>query len=210
MTMKLKHIALLALFAFCAATINAQENTPAAPPPPQTASALTPPPPPPLPPKGAIRPDEHKPHPDDSHNNGWRPSAEMRKFFQDLKKNNPEEYKRLMKLRMQDREKFSREVFRSMPRPTRESEQRIEELDKKCWELAKKLQNSSDETEKAAIKEELEKASAESLDLLIQQTEQQIAELNKRLQSFQENRDKILEKKINFFLHLQPQPPQKK
>ena len=214
--MKTKHFVLLALLLFFSTALIAQEATSAQPEQQVQETNVTPPPPPPPPPPPHMQPDgdgkaphRHQPRLENPLTPGWHSAREMRDFFQKLQKDNPNEYNRLMKMRIEDREKFLREVFHAMPRPMRESEQRIEELDKQCWALGKKLQTTSDEAEKAAIKEEISKAAAETLDLLIAQTEQNINEMNERLKSFRENHDKILEKKINFFTNL-PKPHRKK
>lgn len=132
---------------------------------------------------------------------GRFPSPEMRKFFQELKKNDPKEYKRLMKLRLENREEFLREVSCKIPRPQRETERKLEELDRKCWRLSKEIRETTDEKRKEELTEELREASTETLDLLVKQTEQHIEEMNKRLQFFKEKREDILKKKLQFFLN---------
>lgn len=132
---------------------------------------------------------------------------EARPFFETLKKTNPEEYDRLMKLRQEDRKQFMREISRMLPRPHQEHDQKFFVLDKECWAIALELRDCKDATRQAELTAKLEAKITEMLDLLVEQTQRRLEETSKRLQTIQQNRDKILKQKMKFFLHAPP-PPQ--
>ena len=132
---------------------------------------------------------------------------EARPFFETLKKTNPEEYDRLIKLRQEDRKLFMREISRMIPRPHQEHDQKFFALDKECWTIAKELRACTDAARQEELKAQLEAKISETLDLLVEQTQRRLEETTKRLQTIQQNRDKILKQKMKFFLHAPP-PPQ--
>ncbi len=128
------------------------------------------------------------------------------KFFRELQKSNPEEYQRLMKLRMENREEFMKEMSKYMPRPKRDFDKQQFQRDRECWELAKKIRECQDETEKATMTAELEKKLSDMTDDMIKDMQKRIEEMEKRLKAFQENRDDILKKRVQFYLKATPPP----
>ena len=132
---------------------------------------------------------------------------EARPFFEKLKKENPKEFKRLMKLRQEDRKQFMREISRMIPRPPQEHDQKFFALDKECWNLAKELRACTDETRQAELKAQLEAKISEHTDLLVERTQRRLEETAKRLQVIQKNRDKILKQQMEFYLRAEPPAP---
>ena len=161
--------------------------------PPRLATQEVPPTPPPAAREANSLPDELPPP---------HMAPELHEFLERLKEENPEEFKRLEELRRKDRRAFREELARKLPRkPWEMMDRRQLELDRECWELARKVRECQDPQEAQRLQAQLKAKVEETVDLLVNQTRKRLEEMNKRLQAIEENRDNILEKKMDFYLH---------
>ena len=160
-----------------------------------SAVAEMPPPPPQMPP-GMRR----------HHGKGDRMPPPVRYYFTQLKQENPAEYERLLKLRMEDREQFMKEMAKRLPRQHDPAEEKFRELDQKCWELSQQLQAVPLPENADELRNQLNELVAESVDSMIQQTQQRLEEIQARLKQMELLRDRIVQQRLDFYLK-HPRPP---
>ncbi len=124
----------------------------------------------------------------------------FQKIMQHLEKNNPEEYERLMQLRQNDREKFTKEIWQHSPEYS-ETRKQIAELDKRCWDLAEQYKADNREAERSKIKSQLQALIDESLQLVIKDTKERLEKLQNHLQEMEQEQAKVKEKRLEYFLN---------
>ncbi len=130
----------------------------------------------------------------------------IHEMLENLQKNEPEEYQRLMKLRNDNREEYFKELWKKMPERENDNRKKIAEIDRQCWELGKKYQKAATEQEKAAIKAELAPLLDQSMDLVTQDTKERLERVRKVLDNLNNNRDKIIQQRLEQFLSGKPEP----
>ena len=140
------------------------------------------------------------------HGKGDRMPPPVRHYFSQLKKENPAEYERLLKLRMEDRDQFMKEMAKRLPRQHNPAEEKFRELDRQCWELARQLNADPPPENADELQERLNALVAESVDSMIQQTQERLEEIQARLTQMKHLRDRIVQQRLNFYLQ-PPQPP---
>ena len=148
------------------------------------------------------------PHPDGPrrHGKGDRMPPQVRHYFTQLEKENPAEYERLLKLRMEDRDQFMREMAKRLPRQHTPAEEKFRELDRQCWELARQLNADPPPENADELQAQLNALVAESVDSMIQQTQERLEEIQTRLTQMKHLRDRIVRQRLNFYLQ-HPWPP---
>lgn len=128
----------------------------------------------------------------------------MHAWIEDMKKNDPEQYERLMTLRKEDPQAFRREIHKQFgERMERHMRKQLGPEEKKTQDLAAKYQAAADPDEKAEIKERLEAAVQAEFDARIKQQEDMLAKMEQRLNQLREHlstrknsRDKICSKRV--------------
>ena len=123
----------------------------------------------------------------------------MRRYFEKLKKENPAEYQRLLQLRRDDRRAFMAEMERLFPRQKNPMNDRLQKIEKECWELARKLKATSDPAEKEKLTAQLQKKLDESCNEMIEYTRKHVERLQKKIDYIEKNRENILEQRFKFF-----------
>ncbi|MBO4618562.1 MAG: hypothetical protein J5654_00475 [Victivallales bacterium] len=153
-------------------------------------------------------PELPPPHPagPPHHGKGDRMPPPVRYYFTQLKQENPAEYERLLKLRMEDREQFMKEMTQRFPRQHDPAEEKFRELDQKCWELARQLQTDPPPENADELRNQLNELVAESVDSMIQQTQQRLEEIQARLKQMEHLRDRIVQQRLDFYMK-HPRPP---
>ena len=133
----------------------------------------------------------------------------VRHYFTQLKKENPAEYERLLKLRMENRDQFMKEMANRLPRQNDPAQEKFRELDRKCLELARRLRAEPPPENADQLREQLAELVAEAVDTMIQQTQERLEELQARLAQMQHLRDRIVQQRLDFFLQTPPpaEPP---
>lgn len=126
--------------------------------------------------------------------------ARVHALLEQLRKNEPEEYERLLKLRSENRQEYLKELWEKMPEQKNEQRKKISEIDRHCWELGDKFNKASSEEEKNAAKKELSALLEQSLELVIQDTRERLERIQKILDNLNENREKILQQRLDDFL----------
>jgi len=132
-----------------------------------------------------------------------RLEARFKMIMEYLKKNNPNEYERLMKLRDTDREKFAKEVWQHSPEYS-ETREKIAALDNQCWELAKHYKDAITEAEKTDLKSQLRPLIDQSMELVIKDTQERLEKLQKQLDEMEKDQAKVKEKRLEYFLTNEP------
>ena len=160
-----------------------------------SAAPEMPPPPPPMPP-GPRR-----------HGKGDRMPPPVRHYFTQLKKENPAEYERLLKLRMENRDQFMKEMADRLPHKQNPTEEKFRELDQKCWELARQLNADPPPENADELRAQLNTLVAESVDSMIQQTQERLEEIQARLTQMEHLRDRIVQQRMDFYLKQCPPKP---
>lgn len=140
------------------------------------------------------------------HGKGDRMPPPVRHYFSQLKKEDPAEYERLLKLRMEDRDQFMKEMAKRLPRQHNPAEEKFRELDRQCWELARQLNADPPPENADELQAQLNVLVAESVDSMIQQTQERLEEIQTRLTQMKHLRDRIVQQRLNFYLQ-RPQPP---
>ena len=140
------------------------------------------------------------------HGKGDRMPPPVRHYFSQLKKEDPAEYERLLKLRMEDRDQFMKEMAKRLPRQHNPAEEKFREMDRQCWELARQLNADPPPENADELQAQLNVLVAESVDSMIQQTQERLEEIQTRLTQMKHLRDRIVQQRLNFYLQ-RPQPP---
>ena len=117
-----------------------------------------------------------------------------------LKKENPEEFKRLDEMRKTDIEGFIREIKKYLPAP-KNNHKKIFSLDAECRELARKIKESKDDAEKAVITATLKAKIKESFDIMISDATQRLEKLRKNIESLKENEEYVLSERLDALLN---------
>lgn len=139
---------------------------------------------------------------------GDRMPPPVRHYFTQLKKENPAEYERLLKLRLENRDQFMKEMAKRFPRQHDPAEERFRELDRQCRELAQQLAADPEPENAEELREKLAAMVAESVDSMIEQTEQRLEEIQARLAQMKHLRDRIVQQRLDFYLQC-PQEPER-
>jgi len=139
---------------------------------------------------------------------GDRMPPPVRHYFTQLKKENPAEYERLLKLRLENRDQFMKEMAKRFPRQHDPAEERFRELDRQCRELAQQLAADPEPENAEELREKLAAIVAESVDSMIEQTEQRLEEIQARLAQMKHLRDRIVQQRLDFYLQC-PQEPER-
>ena len=139
---------------------------------------------------------------------GDRMPPPVRHYFTQLKKENPAEYERLLKLRLENRDQFMKEMAKRFPRRHDPAEERFRELDRQCRELAQQLAADPEPENAEELREKLAAMVAESVDSMIEQTEQRLEEIQARLAQMKHLRDRIVQQRLDFYLQC-PQKPER-
>ena len=148
---------------------------------------------PPPPPPGGRRP--HGGHP-----KGGHLPPPIRHYFMQLQQEDPEEYERLLKLRMENREQFMKEISERLPRQKNPAEEKFRQLDQQCWELAEQLRATPPPENAEELQEKLNALVAESVDSMIAQTQERLEEIQNRLKQMEALRDRIVQQRLKFYL----------
>ncbi len=185
-----KIFCMLAVFSLCVnGSLRAEENKiPEGAP--ETELGQAPPMPPPP-------PGEHTPPP---FGQQFNVRGRIHALLENLQKNEPEEYQRLMKLRTENGEEYLKALWEKMPERENDNRRKLIETDRKCRELGEKFQKAQNEQEKAAIKEELSALLDQSMDLVVQDTKERLERVQKILDNLNENREKIIQQRMEQFL----------
>lgn len=125
-------------------------------------------------------------------------------LLENLQKNEPEEYQRLMQLRTENREEYLKELWKKMPERENDNRKKITDIDRKCRELGEKFQNAATKQEKDAIKAELSALLDQSMDLVVQDTKERLERVQKILDNLNNNRGKIIQQRLEQFLSGKP------
>lgn len=154
-----------------------------------TGGCPMPPPPPPRGrhPHGAPAREGHLPPP-------------IRHYFMKLQQEDPEEYERLLQLRMENREQFMKEISERMPRQKNPAEERFRQLDQQCWELAEQLRSNPPPENAEELQAQLQAMVAEAVDSMIAQTKERLEEIQSRLQQMEALRDRIVQQRLDFYM----------
>lgn len=139
---------------------------------------------------------------------GDRMPPPVRHYFTQLKKENPAEYERLLKLRLENRDQFMKEMAKRFPRQHDPAEERFRELDRQCRELTQQLAADPEPENAEELREKLAAMVAESVDSMIEQTEQRLEEIQARLAQMKHLRDRIVQQRLDFYLQC-PQEPER-
>ena len=139
---------------------------------------------------------------------GDRMPPPVRHYFTQLKKENPAEYERLLKLRLENRDQFMKEMAKRFPRQHDPAEERFRELDRQCRELAQQLAADPEPENAEELREKLAAMVADSVDSMIEQTEQRLEEIQARLAQMKHLRDRIVQQRLDFYLQC-PQEPER-
>ncbi len=135
---------------------------------------------------------------------GGRMPQYLRRYFEHLKQENPDEFKRLMELRVTNQEEFLKEIKKAIPPRDHEMRRRRFDLDRKCFQLSVQLREATDEAEKKRLSAELDAAIDESLALVLKQAEAQMVELQKFIDQLKNDREKLRQERRKFFLEARP------
>ena len=139
---------------------------------------------------------------------GDRMPPPVRHYFTQLKKENPAEYERLLKLRLENRDQFMKEMAKRFPRQHDPAEERFRELDRQCRELAQQLAADPEPENAEELRKKLAAMVADSVDSMIEQTEQRLEEIQARLAQMKHLRDRIVQQRLDFYLQC-PQEPER-
>jgi len=177
-------------------------------------SAARPPMPPPPPPDGGEQDGGGGPRGDGGENHGRRPPRQgemlphfVRRYFERLAQENPQEFQRLMQLRMTNQEEFLKEVRKSIPAPEHEQQRRQFQVERECFQLAAQLREAKDDAEKERLSKELDARAQESLDLVLQRAEAQLTEMQKYIERLRNDRERLLKARREFYLKAKPPVP---
>ncbi len=141
---------------------------------------------------------------------------EEEKLLKLLKDKRPEQYKRLMQLKKTDERRY-RWAIRSlanwyrmledMPEEVRNAEVARYDTRLKIWQLVKQIRKTDDAGKKAELTDELRKATATMFDAeqviheyQVKMLEQRVNELRAELKSHKEQRDEIIDQRVNDYL----------
>ena len=133
----------------------------------------------------------------------------VRHFLMKLQQEDPEEYERLIKLRMENREEFMKELSKRLPRQHNPAEEKFRELDQQCWALAEQLRTTPPPENAEELQAQLNALVAESVDSMIEQTQERLEEIQNRLTQMEALRDRIVQQRLKFYMEapLYPPPP---
>ncbi|MBQ6472034.1 MAG: hypothetical protein IJJ33_08625 [Victivallales bacterium] len=142
----------------------------------------------------------------------WLRGEDILLLMNKLKKENPEEFKRLDELRRTDRAQFFGAIRKYMPKrmPFNAEVMRNEQA---CRELARKIHTSTEVAEKERLTKELREKLAANFDLMVENAEQRLKQMQERLTALRENRQEILEERYKSYVtagldeSLPPPPP---
>ncbi len=150
----------------------------------------------PPPPKDGRFPHGPRP-PADSFAN-WGRGNDIIVAMEELKKNNPEEYKRLTELRQTDTQAFCSEIKKLLPKP-KNSMRTMFRLETECRRLALAIAGCTD----AKVKEDLEKMLRdkikESFDFMIEDSTERIEKMRKQLDALKANENAIIDERFKQF-----------
>ena len=93
-----------------------------------------------------------------------------------------------------------REMAERLPRRRNESEEKVRKLDRQCWELAEKLRSEPAPENAEELQKQLAALVAESIDSMIDETKQRLAEVQARLNQMERLRDRIVQQRLDFYL----------
>lgn len=126
---------------------------------------------------------------------------EVRQYFQKLQKENPTEYQRLLKLRVENRDQFFQEMAKIFPNRSRDLHFKLLGIEKQCWAIARQLRTTPPPANAEELKKQLQTLTAASIDTIVENTQDRLKELQKRLELIQQKREEILVQRLNFFLN---------
>jgi len=147
----------------------------------------------------AVRPDWQGKRPPFRKPGEWIKGEDILLIMNKLKKENPEEFKRLDELRRTDRAQFFGAIRKYMPKRTPFNAD-VFRNEQACRELARKIHISTDVAEKERLAKELREKLAANFDLMIESTEQRLKQMSERLVALKENRQEILEERYKSFV----------
>ncbi len=137
-------------------------------------------------------------------NRKWDPSAQLKGWLEKLKKEKPEEFEELMKLREQEPAEFRKRISalaRQHFQKRRLSNMPPEE--RRCIELSRKYAETEDPAAKEKVKAELEEAVQQAFDARIRQRLERLERMEKELKRIREqieerkaHRDKICQTRV--------------
>ena len=142
----------------------------------------------------------------------WLRGEDILLLMNKLKKENPEEFKRLDDLRRPDRAQFFSAIRKHMPKRAPFNAEVIRN-EQACRELARKIHTSTDVAEKEKLAKELREKLAANFDLMVESAEQRLRQMQERLVALKENRQEILEERYKSYVtagfdeSLPPPPP---
>jgi len=177
-------------FFLCVHRIQAEENEMAQPEPARDEQMPPEQPPPPPPPGERNHPFAPQPN----------VRARVHALLEQLRKNEPGEYERLLRLRSENRQEYMKELWEKMPERKNDQRKKITEIDRCCRKLGDKFNKATSEEEKNAAKTELSTLLEQSLELVIQDTRERLEHVQKILDNLNENREKIIQQRLNDFL----------
>ena len=146
---------------------------------------------------------------------GGGPSPDIFVFMSKLKKENPDEYARLNQLRKTDFKAFIAEMKQRLPK--RPDFNKIGELKKQERELARKIKETEDATEKEKLTAELKQKIKEDFDVMLKEAEARLDMMMQRVNTIRENEEQFCNDKLEFLLRNNdqdtnnpPRPPKHK
>ncbi len=140
---------------------------------------------------------------------GWRADG-FRMFMEKLKKQDPETYEKLEKLRVTDRNAYFAELRKLLPsRPMVPN--KVGQLDHKCQKLSQQYHEARTDGEKEAIRKELVQAVEEATDAMITDMKERLKMMSERLAELEKNRKAAIDSRVEMLLKEKPgkngQPP---
>ena len=132
----------------------------------------------------------------------------VRYFFKQLRQENPAEYERLLKLRVENREQFMYEISKRLPHRKNAAEEKFRQLDRQCWEIADQLRVDPAPENAEELQQQLNALVAESVDSMIAETKRRLEEIQARLKQMERLRDRIVQQRMEFYLKAPKNPPE--
>ncbi|MBP5639453.1 MAG: hypothetical protein J6X55_08235 [Victivallales bacterium] len=141
-----------------------------------------------------------------THGVGGRRMDGFKLFMDKLKKEQPETYQRLEKLRVSDREAYFSELRKLMPaRPMFPN--KVGKLEHECQKLSSQYHEARTDGEREAIKKELIVAVENATDAMIADMKERLKMMSERLAELEQNRQGAIDKRVEMLLRKMP-PPQ--
>jgi hypothetical protein len=169
-----QHVALVALLAFAAARLVAQDVTAQPPARPQEGNR-------PQPPTG-----QGQTQPGRGKSEGRPPVA--RQVIDHLRQNNAQKFQQLMQLRKTDQKAFNNELHQLVKAWQKRNQQRrpLSREEILCRELSERYHQTDNEEEKEALRRDLAAAVEQAFETRVKATENRIERMEKELQKFKE------------------------